>query len=352
MVVRASSSRPVRSLAVAVMIVVCGVSGDIRAQDPASTGAPEESQISRIVEGAVGEVAADPYIPREDVQGDLYIAGSQTMQQMAALWSDRFQELHPGVKCQVDCHGSEGALPALAKGNAAIVAVSRLLTADEKVSLEKELSRSVIQIIVAWDVMGVIVHPDNPAKGLQFVPGKGILSQVENGRSVKHWGDLGLTDEWAELPLTVFGPGVGHGTRNWIDGILRGAGLEAVQMKEVGTRDEVIRMVASERGSLGLVSLVHGGLEKVRVLPIADGDLVVRRPTEAEIFKREYPLIRPLTLVVAESDGGAGGVLAEEFLAYVLSHSGQEDVVKDGFYPLNRSEWRVQHQKPGANQER
>ncbi|MEI7701762.1 MAG: hypothetical protein WCK86_18340 [Planctomycetia bacterium] len=86
------SSRPVRYLAVAVVMVVSGVSGDSRAQDTASAGASEESQSSGIVEGAVVEVAADPYTPREDVQGDLHIAGSQTMQQMVALWSDQFQE--------------------------------------------------------------------------------------------------------------------------------------------------------------------------------------------------------------------------------------------------------------------
>jgi len=137
-----------------------------------------------------------------------------------------------------------------------------------------------------------------------------------------------------------------------MDGMLRGAGLESVQIKEVGTRDEMIRMVTSERGSVGFVSLSHGGLEKVRVLPIADRDQVLREPAEAEIVNRVYPLMRPLTLVMAETDGGASGALVDEFLSYVLSRSGQEDVVKDGFHPLNRSEWRIQHQKPGVNQER
>jgi len=41
--------------------------------------------------------------------------------------------------------------------------------------------------------------------------------------------------------------------------------------------------------------------------------------------------------------------LREEFIAYILSRCGQQDVTKDGFLPLNRSELHVQEEKLGWN---
>ena len=303
-------------------------------------------------EVVTGAVAADPYIPRDEVQGALRIAGSQTMQQMVSLWADRFQELHPGVKFELDCRGSEGALPSLTRGEASLVALSRLLSNEEKAAIERELGSTVTQVTVAWDALGVIVHPDNPIEGLSVSGGRQLSGGTEPSGEVSTWSGLGLSGEWAEIPLEVVGPGAMHGTRTWIDQILQGSVVGGRPLREAETRDEVIRRVASERGALGFVSLSHGGLETVRVLPIAGEDLRLRRPVDAEIVDRSYPLLRPLTLVTVKSSGAAEQGVTEEFLSYVLSRSGQEDVVKDGFYPLNRAEWRIQREQPGATQER
>ncbi len=325
----------------------------VRGQDVAvqSKAEPDEGFVVA-AEVVTGAVAADPYIPRDEVQGALRISGSQTMQQMVSLWADRFQELHPGVKFELDCRGSEGALPSLTRGEASLVALSRLLSNEEKAAIERELGSTVTQITVAWDALGVIVHPDNPIEGLSVSGGRQLSGGTEPSGEVSTWSGLGLSGEWAEIPLEVVGPGAVHGTRTWIDQILQGSVVGGRPVREAETRDEVIRRVASERGALGFVSLSHGGLETVRVLPIAGEDLRLRRPVDAEIVDRSYPLLRPLTLVTVKSTGSAEQGVTEEFLSYVLSRSGQEDVVKDGFYPLNRAEWRIQREQPGATQER
>jgi len=54
------------------------------------------------------------------------------------------------------------------------------------------------------------------------------------------------------------------------------------------------------------------------------------------------PDCRPLFLAVAvPKDGGLPGQV-QEFMAYVLSYSGQLDVAKDGLLPLTRSEIHAQ----------
>jgi len=64
----------------------------------------------------------------------------------------------------------------------------------------------------------------------------------------------------------------------------------------------------------------------------------------------KYPLIRPLTVVVAVGDKGVESPLATEFLKYVLSRDGQADVIKDGFQPLGRADLLEQYDRLGWNQ--
>ena len=56
------------------------------------------------------------------------------------------------------------------------------------------------------------------------------------------------------------------------------------------------------------------------------------------IASGDYPLIRPLSLIVVMGKDGVTHPLVAEFLRYVLSVNGQEDVIKDGFQPLGRAE--------------
>ena len=58
-------------------------------------------------------------------------------------------------------------------------------------------------------------------------------------------------------------------------------------------------------------------------------------PAEAEYaYSGEYPLSRFLYLSVNYKPGDKLDPLRREFLRYVFSKQGQEDVVKDGYYPV------------------
>jgi phosphate transport system substrate-binding protein len=87
-------------------------------------------------------------------------------------------------------------------------------------------------------------------------------------------------------------------------------------------------------------------------VPVAGADGVLTSPTEANLQSRRYPLIRPLYLVVAINGERLEDPLMRELLSYVLSRSGQEDVIKDGFLPLTRAEVVAQEEKLGWSEVR
>ena len=83
------------------------------------------------VESAGATLDLDYYTPQQEVEGEVFLFGSQTLQQVAATWSDSFRELHPKVTLNIDCQGSETALPAIPDQRLLIGLMSRPLTSQE-----------------------------------------------------------------------------------------------------------------------------------------------------------------------------------------------------------------------------
>jgi phosphate transport system substrate-binding protein len=301
-------------------------------------------------EPSVNPPAADPYCPKEEVSGQLRLVGSATMQQLAALWSDGFRRLHPQVEIGIDCRGSETALPALAKDQSVLGLMSRHLTGDEQRKMEQELACRVVSLAVCVDLLAVIVHGSNPIPGLSWDRDSGQLRVATEVAKARIWGDLGLGDDWATVPVSWHTLGTDSGTRWHFDRLLPSLDQGSPAVREHATQAELVKAVAADRGALALVSLLRGDLPDVRLLPLsADGRNFVAA-TADEAAARRYPLLRPLHLVVAFSGESLERPVAEEFVAYVLSRSGQQDVAKDGFLPLDRSELHAQREKLGWKQ--
>jgi phosphate transport system substrate-binding protein len=66
--------------------------------------------------------------------------------------------------------------------------------------------------------------------------------------------------------------------------------------------------------------------------PTAAGKPVEASPENA--YTGEYPLARFLYVYINHRPGSQLDPLRREFVRYIFSRQGQEDVVKDGYYPV------------------
>ena len=80
-----------------------------------------------------------------------------------------------------------------------------------------------------------------------------------------------------------------------------------------------------------------GGLPSVcvRAVPLAqsEGEPFVAAVAE-NAYDGSYPLARPLFLSVNYRPGSDLDPLRREFIRYVFSKQGQENVIKDGYFPV------------------
>src|SRR5262245_9550163 len=71
------------------------------------------------------------YQKQSGVSGNVNSVGSDTMNNMMALWGETFQRMYPNVKIQVEGKGSSTAPPALISGTAQFGPMSRSMRPTE-----------------------------------------------------------------------------------------------------------------------------------------------------------------------------------------------------------------------------
>jgi phosphate transport system substrate-binding protein len=76
----------------------------------------------------------------------------------------------------------------------------------------------------------------------------------------------------------------------------------------------------------------------VKAVPLATGPNATCVPAEpAFAYTGEYPLARFLYVYINHQPGSQLDPLRAEFIKYVFSKQGQEDVVKDGYFPVSHT---------------
>src|SRR5438093_5143254 len=148
-----------------------------------------------------------PYEKTSGVSGNLNSVGSDTMNNLMALWGEAFQKMYPNVKIQIEGKGSTTAPPALIAGTSQFGPMSRPMKPTEVDQFEKKFGYKPTAVSVAVDALAVFVNKDNPIQCLTLQQVDAIFSKTRKGgmdKDIVNWGDLGLTGEWANKPISLY----------------------------------------------------------------------------------------------------------------------------------------------------
>jgi len=276
------------------------------------------------------------YKPAQGVSGSLKSVGSDTMNNEMALWAEGFKRLYPNVNIEIEGKGSSTAPPALIAGTAQFGPMSREMKAEEIDNFVKEFGYKPTALPTSIDMLAVYVNKDNPIKGLTFQQIDAVFSKTRKGgapRDIMTWGELGLSGEWADKPISLYGRNSASGTYGFFKehALFKGDFKDTV--KEQPGSSAVVQAVASDRYAIGYSGIGYKTAD-VRAVPLAESgtDFVPAEPEKG--YSGEYPLARFLYLYVNAKPNTELDPLRREFLRYVLSQTGQKDVVKDGYLPL------------------
>ncbi len=285
-------------------------------------------------------VQVDPRIPEykaaQGVSGSIKSVGSDTMNNEMTLWAEGFKTKYPNVQIEIEGKGSSTAPPALIAGTANFGPMSREMKAQEIDDFEKKFGYKPVALPTSIDMLAVYVHKDNPLQGLTLKQIDAVFSKNRAGgheKDIVKWGDLGLTGEWADKPISLYGRNSASGTYGYFKEHALFKGDYKDTVKEQAGSSSVVQAVATDKYAIGYSGIGYKTAD-VRAVPLgtSDGAFIEALPENA--YTGAYPLARFLFLYVNHKPGTELDPLRREFIRYVFSKQGQSDVVKDGYYPV------------------
>ena len=205
---------------------------------------------------------------------------------------------------------------------------------EEIDAFEKKYGYKPRLVGVAIDALAMYVNKDNPIKTLTLQQADSIFSvtRKRGGQNVSTWGQLGMTGEWANKPVSLYGRNSASGTYGFFKEHVLSNGDYKGSVKEQPGSASVVQGVEKEIGGIGYSGIGYK-TSGVRAVPIADkSGPVEATQANAESFK--YPISRYLYVYINVNPSTGMDPLVKEFIRFVLSRQGQEDTAKDGYFPL------------------
>lgn len=278
-----------------------------------------------------------PYAKVSGISGNASSIGSDTMNNLMALWLEGFRTFYPNVRIQIEGKGSSTAPPALIEGTAQFGPMSRPMKSTEEDKFEQQFGYKPTPMRTSLDALAVFVNKDNPIEGLSLPQVDAIFSKTRRGEYAKDiavWGQLGLEGAWNGAPISLYGRNSASGTYGFFKDNALFKGDYKDEVKEQPGSASVVQGITADRFGIGYsgIGYVTSG---VRIVPLAKKEGGAFKEGSLEnVLNGSYPLGRFLYLYINKAPGKPLDPMVREFCRYIFSKEGQEVVIKDGYMPV------------------
>ena len=267
------------------------------------------------------------------ISGNLNSVGSDTMN----LWAEEFRKMYPNVKIQVEGKGSSTAPAALISGTSQFGPMSRQMRATEIDQFQLKYGYKPTELRTSHDALAVYVHRDNPITRLTLAQVEAIFGKSRRRgykQNVTTWGQLGLTGEWANRPISIYGRNSASGTYGFFkEHVLKNGDYKDTVKEQPGSAS-VVQGVSEDRFAIGYSGIGYK-TSGVKIVPLsATESSPVSDGNQADVVSGKYPLSRYLYLYINRAPNKPLDPLVAEFTKLIFSKEGQEVVIKDGYMPI------------------
>jgi len=297
------------------------------------------------------------YLPRKgpEISGSFKGAASDVLPSLVGLWVEAFRKHYPKVKIDVPppYAGSLGAKE-LVGGRLDFVFVSRELKPDDITEFRGKFGYDPLSVPISGgtyrhygflDAIAFFVHKDNPLEAISFDQLDRVLSSTHHrgGPPSTNWGQLGLSGEWANRPIHVYGVKPWNGFEEFIRQRILSRDGKRGEWRDDIRFDPVVfpiaRRVAEDRYGIGYSGLAYIDAG-VKMLPLSESAAgPFHAPTYESVARGTYPLSRLVFFNTNKKPGQRLDPALQEFLRFILSREGQQVVLDHAIYlPLREAQ--------------
>ncbi|MDO9212994.1 MAG: phosphate ABC transporter substrate-binding protein PstS family protein [Methylococcales bacterium] len=276
------------------------------------------------------------YEKASGISGNLSSVGSDTLANLMTMWAEEFNREYPNVNIQIQAAGSSTAPPALTEGTSNLGPMSREMKDDELAAFEDKYGYKPTAVPVAIDALAVMVNKDNPIKGLTIPQVDAIFSSTRkcgHSADIVNWGDAGVA-AWGSKSIQLYGRNSVSGTYGFFKENALCKGDFKNNVNEQPGSASVVQSVTSSVNGAGYSGMGYttSGIKMVGLAKKAGEPFIEATPENA--INGKYPLTRYLYVYVNKKPNTPLAPLDYEFIKMVLSKTGQQVVIKDGYIPL------------------
>jgi phosphate transport system substrate-binding protein len=311
------------------------------------------------------------YVPEAKPKGSLRIYGNNYIGDapLGGWWKEAFEKIQPGIKIEYHLPSAAIGIPALYFDLADIAITHEPSFYDSlgHLRLKGFEPTGFSAFTGSYNYVGwqnnivIIVHKDNPVTKITLKQLDGIFGSARDGgwigtdwhpelsrgpeADIRKWGQLGLTGEWADKRITVYGFSLSYNTAKEFDNrVLQSSDKWNGDLHAYGNyrrpdgttyleADQVFDHVRKDPAAIGYARYHDGFPKDIKILAVAktsEGPFVPY--TLESVQDRSYPLWGDQSLWVSVKPGAKMDPKAREFVRFVLSQEAQELVQKDGKY--------------------
>jgi phosphate transport system substrate-binding protein len=341
-----------------VLLVIVTTSARAQVATPTPSKDQRDSHESRMV------ASFPSYVPEQQVNGVIRVSGHGStgnpwIRQLLIAWEKDFQRFQPGVRLEYRMYGTSSAIPALFNGVADVAILGEEIDPVAVRTFErvKHYPPTGVDVFTgSMDIRNIdyaqmfFVHKDNPLAKLSLTELDGIFGEEHRrgGTNIRTWGQLGLTGEWADKPITPYGWRIDdsfgiflqrylmEGSHEWNCALHEYSHIYRPDGTIYDHGQQILDNLAKDRYGIAVSNIRYAGPD---VKPLAIGVTPAGpfyQATKQTLIDRTYPLARVIPAVIDRAPGMPFDTKVREFLRYLLSREGQEVVLRDGRYlPLS-----------------
>jgi len=235
-------------------------------------------------------------------------------------WEKEFKRYHQGVRVFHEGKGSSTAIPGLVEGRSDFGPMSRPVKSSESDKFQQTFGYPIKD------------------RGLSLSELDAIFSSTRRRgypSDITTWGDLGLTGEWANKPINVYSRNSASGTYGFFkDEVLNKGDFKSTN-RELRGSEEVVRSVENDKYGIGYSGFGYKtpGVALAPLKTSANSAPIAANQENA--VSGAYPLSRNLYLTINHQPGTEPVTLHAEFIRYVYSEDGQDNVTANGYFPVS-----------------
>ena len=314
------------------------------------------------------------YQPTQQATGTVHLwgHGSPThdfMGKLVRAWEQGFSKYQPAVEFDYRMYGTASSIGALYTGAGNLAIRGEEIHRFELRAFERVLHYAPLEVDVATGSLDIrnmdfaqvfFVNKANPLTKLTLVQLAAVFGYdaPRGGGDIRTWDQLGLSGEWVGKRINLYSWKLDDDFASYLQGALLNdshkwkcnihefAHISKPDGSIYDSGKQILDALAKDRYGIAISNLRYTNPD-VKPLALAVNESgIYYEATKENLIQQKYPLTRIIPAYVNRRPSQAVEPAVREFLRYVLSRQGQQDIVDTrGYLPLSAEAVREQLKK-------